>query len=73
MEKRTQFILWLTHYFNGHWEDPEWGKSEVGQLTLKLAMYEMAGKINDAALARQLQGPLRAAVHGDAQNAVRAA
>lgn len=32
---------WL---FRHGWEDPGWGKSEVGQLTLTLVIHDLAGR-----------------------------
>jgi hypothetical protein len=26
------FMLHVTNYFHGHWEDPEWGKRPVNQV-----------------------------------------
>jgi hypothetical protein len=48
------FILHITNYFHGHWEDPEWGRMPVNQLLIGLAIRELAEGIEDAAIRGQL-------------------
>jgi hypothetical protein len=31
-----EFLLRITDYFHGHWEDPEWGKRPINQVLLSL-------------------------------------
>jgi hypothetical protein len=29
LKNRQDFILWVTDFFHGHWEDPSWGTKQV--------------------------------------------
>lgn len=29
IKNRQDFILWVTDYLHGHWEDPNWGRRQV--------------------------------------------
>lgn len=49
------FILHITNYFHGHWEDPEWGKRPVNQVLIGLAVRELAEGIQDTTLRTQIQ------------------
>jgi hypothetical protein len=49
------FILHITNYFHGHWEDPEWGKRPVNQVLIALALSELAEGIQDTAVRGQIQ------------------
>jgi hypothetical protein len=55
MDKRTQFLLWITDFFHGHWEDPEWGKTPIGQLSLATAIHQLASNVSDPEMRKQLQ------------------
>jgi hypothetical protein len=46
-------LLWL---FRHGWEDPEWGRTPVGQVALATAIYDMAGQIGEVEVRRQIQG-----------------
>jgi len=37
IKNRQEFILWVTDFFHGHWEDPSWGSKQV--------MYEKLAKL----------------------------
>jgi hypothetical protein len=37
IKNREEFILWVTDFFHGHWEDPNWGR--------KQAIYEQVAKM----------------------------
>lgn len=50
------FILQITHYFNGHWEDPEWGRMPLTQVLVAVAIRELGEGIQDATLRGQIQG-----------------
>jgi hypothetical protein len=51
---RLDFVLQVTHYFNGHWEDPGWGSQPANQALIGLAIRELAGGITDAGLQKQI-------------------
>jgi len=44
------FILRLTDWFHGHWEDPEWGKRATSQILIAVAVRELASGIHDVEL-----------------------
>lgn len=48
------FILRLTDWFHGHWEDPEWGKRATSQILIAVAVRELASGIQDVELRSQL-------------------
>jgi hypothetical protein len=45
-------LLWL---FRHGWEDPDWGRTPVGQIAIATAIHEMAGQLADVELRRQIQ------------------
>ncbi len=49
------FILRLTDWFHGHWEDPEWGKRPTSQILIAIAVRELAAGIQEAELRGQIQ------------------
>jgi len=49
VNSRLEFILQITDYFKGHWEDPEWGRRPANQVLIALAVRELAQGIQDAA------------------------
>ncbi len=49
------FILRLTDWFHGHWEDPEWGKRPTSQVLIAIAVRELAAGIQEAELRSQIQ------------------
>lgn len=46
------FLLWL--YEHG-WEDPDWGQSDVGQISIVSAIHELANQITDSEIRTQIQ------------------
>lgn len=52
-----EFVLRLTDWFRGHWEDPEWGKRSTTQVLIAIAVHELATGIQDA----ELRGEIHAA------------
>ena len=48
------FILRLTDWFHGHWEDPEWGKRPTTQILIALAVRDLANGIQDTELRAQI-------------------
>jgi len=57
-----EFILHVTHYFNGHWEDPEWGRRPVNQLLIGLTIRELADGLGDKEVRAQIQGAVDRAI-----------
>ena len=53
---RLDFILRLTDYFHGHWEDPEWGRRASSQVLIAVAVRDLASGIQDADLRGMIQG-----------------
>jgi hypothetical protein len=53
--ERLKFILLLTDYFHGHWEDPSWGTRAENQVLIALAVHELSGKIADAGARARIQ------------------
>ena len=49
------FILHITDYFHGHWEDPDWGKTPVNQLLVGLVIRELSNGLQDGEIRGQLQ------------------
>ena len=48
------FILKITDYFHGHYEDPEWGRMPATQILVAVAVRDMAAGINDKELRAQI-------------------
>ena len=46
------WILWL---YNHGWEDPDWGQTPVGQITIATAIHELASRLTDGAVKKQIQ------------------
>jgi hypothetical protein len=45
-----EFVLRLTDWFHGHWEDPEWGKRPTTHVLIAVAVRDLAMAIRDAGL-----------------------
>lgn len=58
VQSRLDFILQITHFFHGHWEDPEWGKLPVNQVLIGVAIRELAAGILD----KEIKGQINTAV-----------
>jgi hypothetical protein len=41
------FLLRITDWFHGHWEDPEWGKLPGSQILIAVALRDLASGIQD--------------------------
>lgn len=65
------FILHITDYFHGHWEDPEWGKLPVNQLLMGLAIRELASGIQDPEVRSQIHAAADRVVAKNSQAAAR--
>jgi hypothetical protein len=61
------FILHITNYFHGHWEDPEWGRMPMNQVLVGLAIRELATGIEDAEIRGLIQGAADKAVAKNVQ------
>jgi hypothetical protein len=48
------FILRLTDWFHGHWEDPEWGKRPSSQILIAIAVRDLAAGVQDVELRGQI-------------------
>jgi hypothetical protein len=51
------FILHITDYFHGHYEDPEWGRMPATQILVAVAIRDLAGGIHD----KEMRGQMTAA------------
>ncbi len=45
-------LLWL---FRHGWEEPGWGRSPAGQVATALIIHELAGRITDDEMSRELK------------------
>ena len=66
------FILHITNYFHGHWEDPEWGKRPVNQVLVGLTIRELASGLEDASLRRQIENAASEAIAKNTQQVAHA-
>ena len=66
------FILHVTNYFHGHWEDPEWGRRPVNQVLVGLTIRELASGIEDPALRRQIEHAANEAIAKNTQQVAHA-
>lgn len=55
--EQLKFILQVTDYFHGHYEDPEWGR-RLDQMAKKLNVYIAASEIEDKEVRTTVQGCL---------------
>jgi hypothetical protein len=53
-KSRLEFVLQLTDYFKGHWEDPEWGRRPANQVLIAVAIRELAQGFQDPATLKQI-------------------
>jgi hypothetical protein len=67
MTSRLDFILRLTDWFHGHWEDPEWGKQPASQILIAVAIRELASKVHDADLRGQIHAATDKAIAKNSQ------
>lgn len=65
------FILHITNYFHGHWEDPEWGRRPVNQILVSLAIRELANGIQDSETRDQIHTITDKVVSLNAQRVVK--
>jgi hypothetical protein len=58
MKKKPKLAVtnpFLLSLFNRGWEDPEWGKSPIGQVTIATAIHELANQLEDKKTKKQIQ------------------
>ncbi len=67
-KSRLDFILQITHYFGGRWEDPNWGKDTLGQILIMTAIHELASKISDTKVRSEIQNSAVRSISQTAQN-----
>ena len=65
-----EFLLKITDYFKGHWEDPNWGQKPVNQVLILLSAHTLAGGIAATEAQRQVQATIEKAMAVAAQSVV---
>jgi hypothetical protein len=66
-----EFLLRITDYFGGHWEDPGWGQKASTQILLMTAVHELAEGIHQDAVRREVTSVLEKAIAETAQKVVK--
>ena len=66
-----EFMLRITDYFGGRWEDPGWGQQPINQVLVMLSAHTMAEVIEDDKARREVHGPLEKAIAGTTQRIIR--
>lgn len=69
---RLDFVLHVTHYFNGHWEDPEWGRRAPNQVLIALAIRDLSEGITDEAVRKALLDAADKAINANSPGVRRA-
>lgn len=59
---RLDFLLHITDYFHGHWEDPTWGRRPENQVLIHLAIAELANQVADVELKKAIQSATKRGV-----------
>ncbi len=67
-----EFLLRITDYFHGHWEDPGWGHRPANQVLILSSVQTLAGGIADEGVRRQVLGTLEKAMVSEAQKTAKA-
>lgn len=65
-----EFLLKITDYFKGHWEDPGWGQKPINQVLILLSTHTLAGGIAETEAHRQIQATIEKAMVNAAQKAI---
>ncbi|MGQ0444071.1 MAG: hypothetical protein ACT4O2_02820 [Beijerinckiaceae bacterium] len=65
------FLLRITDFFGGHWEDPGWGQKPINQVLIMLSAHTLVGGISDKETQRQVQAALERALADTAQKIVK--
>ena len=58
------FILHVTQYFHGHYEDPGWGQQPLTQTLVAVTIRELASGIQDAGLQKQISAAAEKVITG---------
>jgi hypothetical protein len=66
-----EFLLKITDYFKGHWEDPDWGQKPINQVLITLSAHTLAGGIAETKAQRQVQEAIEKAMTDAAQQVVK--
>lgn len=66
-----EFLLRITDFFGGRWEDPGWGQQPINQVLIMLSAHTLAGGIEDEKARGAVQGTLEKALANTAQKIVR--
>jgi hypothetical protein len=66
-KEARDFILHITNYFDGHWEDPDWGRRPENQLLVGLAIRALSSGIAEARNREQIHGAANEVVAKNAQ------
>jgi len=67
LEVTNPILIWL---FNHGWEDPEWGRTDANQLTLAVAINQLAERFTDAGTRTAIQSATAKAVSNLSQKIV---
>jgi hypothetical protein len=70
-KESLDFLLRITDYFNGKWEDPEWGKRPINQVLIALSTHTMANGIADIDARSKIQNNIEKVMAEAAQKAVK--
>lgn len=66
-----EFLLQITDYFHGHWEDPEWGKRPINQVLVLLSTHTLANGVANPEARAAVQGTIEKAMAEAAQQVIR--
>ncbi len=72
-KKGLEFLLRITDYFGGHWEDPGWGQRPMSQILVNLSLHQLAEGIADDEARAQVQRIAEKEIAGAAQVILRRA
>jgi len=64
---QLQFILHITDWMHGHWEDPGWGRRPFNQLLIQLGVHTLASGIEDKEARAVIQKCLEKSMAGAAK------
>jgi hypothetical protein len=56
------FLLHITNYFHGHWEDPNWGRTPINQVLVGVTIRPLAEGLEDSTLRNQIQNAANEAI-----------
>ncbi|MCL2161813.1 MAG: hypothetical protein FWH56_08040 [Betaproteobacteria bacterium] len=70
-QEDMDFILSITDWFNGRWEDPDWGKRPTTQILVALVVRELAMVIQDAELRGQIHASVDKVIINSGQIAIK--